>query len=254
MTNERSTGRAPAKKEARLQQLQEAVQHNKSLHVRDAAELLDVSEMTVRRDLRENEKTFHFLGGHIVLADAGLRRAPYDLTEAADLNEAAKRAACAACIPLLRAEETLFMDCGTTLPHLISLIPNDMKLTIICYALNTADMAVRKPNVKLVMLGGVYNEPTASFYPVEEDGTLDAFAINRAFISAAGVDPRLGATCTTFREAALKRAAMARAQENLLVVDSSKFGQVKPAAIAALSDFDQIATEDGLIRPSSLLS
>lgn len=253
MTNERPTGRAPAKKEARLQQLQEAVQQHQSLHVRDAAELLDVSEMTVRRDLRENDKTFHFLGGHIVLADSGLRRAPYDLVDAADLNETAKRAACTACIPLLHPEETLFIDCGTTLPHLISLIPNDMKLTIICYALNTADMAVRKPNVKLVMLGGVYNEPTASFYPIEEDGTLDAFAINRAFISAAGVDPRLGATCTTFREAALKRAAMARAQKNVLVVDSSKLGQVKSAAFAPLSEFDQIATENGLIDPSSLV-
>jgi DeoR family deoxyribose operon repressor len=253
MTNERPTSRAPAKREARLQQLQEAVQLHKSLHVRDAAELLDVSEMTVRRDLRENEKTFLFFGGHIVLADSGIGRAPYDLADAAKLNDVAKRAACAACVPLLRPEETLFMDCGTTLPHLISLIPSDMKLTIICYALNTAGMVVRKPNVKLVMLGGVYNEPTASFYPIEEDLTLDAFAINRAFISAAGVDPRLGATCTTFREAALKRAAMARAQKNLLVVDNSKLGQVKSAAFAPLSDFDKIATENGLIDPSSLL-
>lgn len=249
MQIERPRGRAPSRKEARLQQLRDAVAKHKSLHVRDAAELLDVSEMTIRRDVYENAKMFQFLGGHIVFSDDGLHRAPYDLAHAAELNEPAKHAACAACIPHLRSEETLFVDCGTTLPHLISLIPNDMELTIISYALNIADLVVRKPKIKLVMLGGVYNAPTASFYPAEEDVTLDHFAINRAYMSAAGIDERLGVTCTTFREAALKRAAMARAQEKILVADRSKFGQVKSATFAQLSDFDLVATEDGLAPP-----
>lgn len=249
MQIERPRGRTLSRKEERLEQLRDAVAKYKNLHVRDAAEMLDVSEMTIRRDVYENAEIFQFLGGHIVFADDGLHRAPYDLTHAAELNEPAKRAACAACVSHLRAEETLFVDCGTTLPHLISLIPNDMELTIICYALNIADLVVRKPKIKLVMLGGVYNAPTASFYPTEEDVTLDLFAINRAYMSAAGVDERLGVTCTTFREAALKRAAMARAQEKILVADRSKFGQVKSATFAQLSDFDLIATEDGLNPP-----
>ncbi|MCK7614991.1 DeoR/GlpR family DNA-binding transcription regulator [Roseibium sediminicola] len=245
MQIEHPRGRALSRKEARLQQLRDAVAKHKCLHVRDAAELLDVSEMTIRRDVYENAEILQFLGGHIVFADAGLHRPPYDLAHAAELNEPAKRAACAACVPHLKSEETLFVDCGTTLPHLINLIPNDMELTIICYALNIADMVVRKPKIKLVMLGGVYHAPTASFYPAEEDHLLGSFAINRAYISAAGVDRQLGVTCTTFREAALKRAAMARSQEKVLVVDKSKFGQVKAAAFAHLTDFDMLVTEEG---------
>ncbi|TYC63484.1 DeoR family transcriptional regulator [Rhodobacterales bacterium] len=251
MQIDRPRGRAPKRKEVRLQQLRDAVTKHKSLHVRDAAELLDVSEMTIRRDVYENAGMFQFLGGHIVFADDGFHRAPYDLVHAAEQNAPAKRAACAACVPELRSEETLFVDCGTTLPHLISLIPIDMEITIICYALNIADLIVRKPNIKLVMLGGVYHAPTASFYPAEEDVTLDRFAINRAYMSAAGIDEKLGVTCTTFREAALKRAAMARAQEKILVADTSKFGQVKPATFAQLSDFDLIATEDGISPPET---
>ncbi|WP_353474413.1 DeoR family transcriptional regulator [Salipiger sp. H15] len=252
MTSDDPRGKPSSKKEARLQQLQDAVLKSGSLHIRDAAELLDVSEMTIRRDMRESPETFQFLGGHIVLSQDSLRRAPYELAQAAEMNEAAKRAACAACIPLLQPKDTLFVDCGTTLPHLVAMVPNDMELTVICYALNIADMAVRKPNIKLVMLGGVYHAPTASFYPAGEDITLDLYAINWAFLSAAGVDARLGATCTTFREAALKRAAMARAQQSVLVVDRSKFGQVKPASFGPLSQFDLVATEDGLSPPSRL--
>lgn len=249
MTHSARRGLAKGRKDARLQLLQRAVARDGAMHVRAAADLLGVSEMTVRRDLRDGSGSLQFLGGHIVLSQEVVRRAPYDLSAAADINQPAKRAACAACLPLVRAEDTLFVDCGTTLPHLVALLPDDMELTVICYALNIADMVVRKPNIRLVLLGGAYHPPTASFYPTEEDKTLEAYAITRAFMSAAGVDERLGVSCTTFREAALKRAAMARAQSRVLVADRSKFGQVQAASFAALTDFEHIASESGLSRP-----
>ncbi len=245
MSKTGDAGRAVDRKQARVTRLLDEVTRQKSLHVRDAAELLDVSEMTVRRDVRNNENFFQFLGGHIMAADGSAQRTPYDLTEASERNEAAKKAACAACVPLIREKDTIFVDCGTTLPHLVGMIPVDMEVTLICYALNIADMAVRKPNIRLVVIGGTYHPPTASFYPLDEDATLAQFAIGHAFISAAGVDADLGATCTTFREAGLKRAAMARARSSVLVVDRSKIGQIKSACIADLAEFDVILTEKG---------
>lgn len=245
-------GQPATRKEARALWLRDAVLRQGPLHVRDAAESLDVSEMTVRRDVRDNPEILQFLGGHIVLSQDAARRAPYELSDAAEINEEAKRAACMACLPLLQEDMTVFMDCGTTLPHLIHAIPSDMKLTVICYALNIADLVVRKPMLRLVLLGGVYHPATASFYPVEEDGTLDAYAINLALMTAAGVDATLGVTCTTFREAGLKRSAMGRAAQSVLVADRSKFGRVRPARFAGLADFAQVATEEGLMPPEAV--
>ncbi|WP_136443918.1 DeoR family transcriptional regulator [Pacificoceanicola onchidii] len=240
-----SDPRSP-KQARRLLQLERALNAAGSLHIRDAAALLEVSEMTVRRDLRENPEQFQFLGGHIMLPADAQRRAPYELAQAGQIQAEAKRAACAACLPLVKPGQTLFVDCGTTLPHLIGLLPEGMDLTVICYALNTADAVARRADVRLVLLGGEYHAPTASFYPAEEDRTLDAYAINLAFLSAAGVDARLGVTCTTFPEAKLKQAAMSRAQRRILVADRSKIGLVRAARFADLSRFDGIATEDGL--------
>jgi DeoR family deoxyribose operon repressor len=56
----------------------------------------------------------------------------------------------------------------------------------------------------------------------------------------------------TFREAGLKRAAMGRAAQSVLVSDRSKFGRVRPARFAALSDFSAVATEEGLIEPAAV--
>jgi DeoR family deoxyribose operon repressor len=252
MVHSDKSGAPATRKEARALWLRDAVARQGPLHVRDAAESLDVSEMTVRRDVRDNPEMLQFLGGHIVLSQDGARRAPYELSAAAEVNEEAKRAASQACLPLLQDEMTVFVDCGTTLPHLIHAIPSDMKLTVICYALNIADLAVRKPMIRLVLLGGVYHAAAASFYPVDEDTTLDAYAINLALMSAAGVDATLGVTCMTFREAGLKRAAMGRAAQSVLVSDRSKFGRVRPARFAALSDFSAVATEEGLIEPAAV--
>lgn len=229
----------------RIRRLREAVEQHKSLHVRDAAELLDVSEMTIRRDIRDNPNMFAFLGGHIVDTGAGESRSPYDLSHAAEEHEAEKRAACAHALAHVAAKETIFVDCGTTLVHLVRLLPTELELTLVCYALNTADVAVRKPNLRLILLGGSYDPGTTSFAPLDEDGGLNGIAINTAFLSAAGLDRSLGATCATFPEAVVKRAAMARAQKRILVTDTSKIGRVRQACFATVDEFDLILTETG---------
>jgi DeoR family deoxyribose operon repressor len=69
--------------------------------------------------------------------------------------------------------------------------------------------------------------------------------INKAFLSAGGVDEARGVTCWNFHEVAIKQAAMASAVERHLVVDSSKFGKVKAVRFSQLDDFDSVITENG---------
>ena len=52
----------------RLQRLRRAVESSGALHLKDAAELLKVSEMTVRRDLAGAEAALALLGGYVVNA------------------------------------------------------------------------------------------------------------------------------------------------------------------------------------------
>lgn len=233
------------KKKDRLRRLSEAIRQHQSLHIRDAAELLDVSEMTVRRDIKEAPELFNFYGGHIVPFDGTSSLAPYDLSNESEVNSDAKRAACQAALPYVKPKETIFVDCGTTLAHLVNILPLELEITLVCYSLNIADLAVRRPNVTLILLGGTYHTATASFYPLDQDYSLGSLAINAAFLSAAGIDEKLGATCMTFREARLKRAAMERASQSILIADEKKLGVVKKACFAQLDDFDLVLTENG---------
>lgn len=235
---------APRNKD-RLDQLAALLGERGVMHLRDAAQTLGVSEMTIRRDIAGDAARFAYLGGHIMPAAKVEPEQPYDLSRHADRHAAAKREACRHALAHVHAEDTIFVDCGTTLSHLIDLIPEAMPLTVVCYALNIAERLSRTPHIRLIVLGGLYHPETASFSGPQGLDTLDRVGINTAFLSAAGLDNNRGATCAHFHEVAVKQKAIATAQKNFLVIDGSKIGRVKPAFFARADAFDMIYTEDG---------
>ncbi|MDV4157237.1 MULTISPECIES: DeoR family transcriptional regulator [Rhizobium] len=229
----------------RIAVLSEALSQHRILHIKNAAEILGVSEMTVRRDVSANADQFAFLGGHIVPAIEA-ENDPYEISKAADSHAAAKRQVCTQAVDYIHHDDTVFFDCGTTLPYLVDLLPDQIHITAICYAMNVADRLTRKPNVRLVMLGGLYHPASASFFGATGLEMLDQLVINVAFLSAAGVDARRGATCAHFHEAEIKKKAMSRARKNILLADSSKIGKLKPAFFSDMKSFDVVITENGM--------
>ena len=234
-----STGR----RNGRLDALGAALEKEGVLRLRDAAIKLGVSEMTIRRDITEARDRFTCLGGYIVSAIDGITGSDYALERETDSHARAKAAACAQAIKLIEEDDTIFIDCGTTTPHLAARIPDDMRLTVICYSMNVADILCRRKNVSLFMLGGRYHPAAASFSSEEGLETLKRINLNKAFISAGGVHETRGVTCSHFHEVPIKQMAMARAIESHLVIDASKFGKVRPAHFAETTAFASIISD-----------
>lgn len=229
-------------KQRRLETLARVLSARQALHVRDAARLLDVSEMTVRRDVASAPEQFAQLGGYLLAADGS---APYDLAAATDRSVAAKRAACRHAAALVGDEETVFVDCGTTTVHLAPFLKDRARLTVVCNALNIAEAFAGMANVDLIMLGGAYHRPTRTFSSRSAVRMLGTIGLNTAFMSAAGVHREAGVSCAHMAEVAIKKAAMARAQTRVLIADTGKLEAVRSALFARLEDFDHIVTEDG---------
>jgi DeoR family transcriptional regulator, deoxyribose operon repressor len=199
------------RKRARTDALAGAIARRGVLRLRDAAALLGVSEMTVRRDVSENPQLFTYLGGHIVNATdvAG----GYELDREVDSHAAAKATACARALRLIAPDDTIFIDCGSTLVHLADAVPLDFTATIICYSLNVVERLAVRPNIRLILLGGLFHAGSASFSSNEALEALGRYGINKAFISAGGVDQERGASCSNFHEVPVKQRAIASAGE-----------------------------------------
>jgi DeoR family deoxyribose operon repressor len=236
----------PSPRESRARQLDEALSARGVLRLRDAAELLGVSEMTVRRLVASHTEDFAYLGGHILRSASVGADSDYVLAHEEGSHAAAKAAACAHALKLIEPEDTVFIDCGTTLEHLARMIPPDLPLSVVCYSLGVANLLASKPACRLFLLGGLFHPVSASFAGTTTLQALATFGISKAFISAGGVDKRRGVSCSNVHEAPVKQKAMDCANACYLVVDESKFERLRPALFAHLADFDGVISEGGL--------
>lgn len=223
----------------RLQKLRHAVDENGTLHLKTAAQLLNVSEMTIRRDLASSDASLACLGGYVV--DAAFRTAAkYTIEQELDHHAQYKLLACRRAVESIRDGDTLFVDCGSTMQSLAECLPAGLSLSVICFSMNVAGIVTRRPDIQVMLLGGLYHASSQSFSSDESLTYLRKLGINKAFISAGGVHPTRGASCSNFHEVAIKQAAIASAMESILVVDESKLGSLKPAFFANLDVFSKI--------------
>lgn len=234
----------------RLARLQQALARGGTLHLSDAAHLCGVSEMTIRRDVAASEGAMSLLGGRLILTSHPRYSPAYDLDRQKDSHAVAKRRLCERAAGLIAHGETLFIDCGTTLLPLVGRLAALERLTVVTYALNVANAVSLMPEVRLVLLGGLYHASSQSFGSDDMSAAIKRLGINRAFISAAGVHAERGVSCFHFHEVAPKQAAIASAEQRLLVIDESKIGQVRPAYFARLDDFDAVITDGDKALPA----
>ncbi|MEL8513328.1 DNA-binding transcriptional repressor DeoR [Escherichia coli] len=229
------------RREERIGQLLQELKRSDKLHLKDAAALLGVSEMTIRRDLNNHSAPVVLLGGYIVLEPRSARH--YLLSDQKSRLVEEKRRAAKLAATLVEPDQTLFFDCGTTTPWIIEAIDNEIPFTAVCYSLNTFLALKEKPHCRAFLCGGEFHASNAIFKPIDFQQTLNNFCPDIAFYSAAGVHISKGATCFNLEELPVKHWAMSMAQKHVLVVDHSKFGKVRPARMGDLKRFDIVVSD-----------
>lgn len=231
------------RREERIGQLLQALKRSDKLHLKEAATLLGVSEMTIRRDLQRNDAPVVLLGGYIVLEPRSAAVSHYLLSDQKTRLVDEKRRAGRRAAELVSPHQTLFFDCGTTTPWIIDALDNDLPFTGVCYSLNTFLALQEKPACRVILCGGEFHASNAIFKPLNFRETLRNICPDIAFFSAAGLHLHHGATCFNLDELPVKQWALEMAQRHVLVADSSKFGKVRPACMGPLEAFDTLVTD-----------
>jgi DeoR family deoxyribose operon repressor len=113
--------------------------------------------------------------------------------------------------------------------------------------MNIAEIICKQTNLTVMLLGGLYQASSDSFFSSPESlEMLGRIGITKAFLSAGGVHIGRGVSCSNFHEVPIKQKALGVSLKRYLVVDSSKFGIVRPAFFAPLDAFDAVVTDGGL--------
>lgn len=232
------------KRKSRLQKLVRLLDSNENIHLKDAAKILDVSEMTIRRDINSmaGYSPVNLLGGYILLASQQKDASHYFISEQQQRNTEQKYHIGQLAAKLIEENDTVFFDCGTTIPFIAEHIPSDLNFTAVCYSLNVFLSLQKKEKCKLILCGGAFDNTNTMFASLNEHSPLEMICPTKSFISAAGISLK-GVTCFNFGETSWKVKAIKRSQDNILVADHSKFDVLRPAYFGELSDFDTLITD-----------
>ncbi|WP_420955921.1 DNA-binding transcriptional repressor DeoR [Burkholderia gladioli] len=233
------------RKGERIRTLMNVLQGQNAIHLREVAELFDVSEMTIRRDLADNPHGLSLIGGYVTRHFDAQRSdiGEYLISAENHRQTEQKRRIGKLAAQFVKTGDTIFVNCGSTTPFLIDFIPDELEFTAVCNSLNVFAKLQQKPHCSVILCGGVYHRKNMVFESVAETGIFDTVRVSKAFISAAGVSERCGVTCFNFHEVDAKKKVMQRAQNRFLLVDHSKFDEVRAAYFAELTDFHYVISD-----------
>lgn len=242
-----------SKKEERSKKIIQLLQQNNGMTISNLADALEVSEMTVRRDI----DTLIDIGivtnvsGAIIYntqnqASGGNGVLNYSLQEAAVANIRQKRRISRYAASLIEENDCVIIDNGSTTEFLAEYIDKSLKATIVTCNLNIMNKLLFHPNIKLILCGGYYHEDTSMLESPEGIALLERVRANKVFASAAGIHKELGVTCFNRYELDTKEVILRSGDERILVADSSKFSKVCPCYFSKLDAFSLIVTDDGL--------
>ena len=214
--------------QARQQEIVRLAALSDAVDVHDLAELLKVSESTIRRDLQVLERSgalTRTYGGASVRRDAAAAaRAPRHedhWEESARYNLDAKRRVGEAAAALVGDGQTILLDIGTTTPYIAKYLHGR---NVVVFTSNIAvfDELRHDPVVTLVLIGGTWRHNYRSLVGAMAETALDQVRVDTLFLSCTGVRSD-GVMDNIAVEASVKKKMIAAADQIVLVAPAEKF-------------------------------
>jgi DeoR family transcriptional regulator of aga operon len=203
-----------------------------------------VSEATVRRDLRaldEQRLLERAHGGAISHGTVYELPVRYRGSHAREEKLRIARAA----LDRVADGDVVALTGGTTTTEVARQLARRGEISVVTNALNiAAELAVR-PNVKLVVTGGVARGASYELVGPLADATLQSINVDVAFVGVDGIDVRAGLTTQNETEAATDRGMIERSRRVIVVADGSKLGRVAFASICPLAAAGELITDSG---------
>ncbi len=209
----------------------------------EAAKRMGVSEDTVRRDLRELDKTGllqRVHGGALPRSRTSIQFAERE-KESAEVKQRIGLAAAT----LLQSGEVVLLDGGTTCVEVARRIPADCHLTVITHSLSTAQALSEHPAVECRVVGGRLFKPARVTVGSE---AVDAYRMIRPDTCVLGVSAvhlEAGVTLIDAEEAEVKRAMVEYAARVVIVAASEKLGTVSPFSLMPTGRVTHLITDSG---------
>lgn len=252
------TADTPDRQQVRFTAILTALQKSGSVSVEALGKELQVSHVTVRRDLDMLEtqgllRRTH--GGAVSIEPLFYEPFRNDRSFQAQVERFAeeKRRIGRAAAELIKKGDIIALTPGTTTTEVVRGLPLNHNITVVTSTVNVAMELSKRKDLDVYVTGGHLHGDWFSLVGPTAAQSLSRIMIHVLFIGADGIDAKAGVSCYDPEEAQLNSMMVRHAQKKIAVVDHSKFGIVAGWKICSTDELDVLVTDsavsDEMIEP-----
>ncbi|MFC4224590.1 DeoR/GlpR family DNA-binding transcription regulator [Lysinibacter cavernae] len=242
------------KKDERFSHILEAVMNNGQQRVEELVLSLGVSAATIRRDLDALAKQQMITRTH---GGASRQSVDYDLpVRYRNTSRAQQKAAIGGVASQLVSKgDVIGLTGGTTTTAIVEALlarPDLMEpsptpnLTVVTTAINIAVQFSLRPQVRVVVSGGVAHPHSYELVGPLAASVLSQITMDLSFIGVNALSPQFGAMIHDEGEAAINALMASRSTKSYIVADSQKIGHTAFANVGSTSLFTGVITDAGI--------
>lgn len=224
----------------------ERLQKEGFVKVVDMAKELDVTTVTIRKDLKLLEEKGMLYKSHGSASPINPHMADRHVSEKEKLHVGEKERIGEAAAKLIEENDTIIVNSGSTIFAFIDKIRPEGTLTLVTpcvkVTLNVCDIE----NINIFQLGGMFHKRSLSVIGNYASDLLQNVSCSKLFLGVDGVDIDWGVTTSNVEEAELNKAMMNAASKTIVLCDSSKFGKRGFGRICGVDSIDIVITDPGI--------
>ncbi|WP_427017609.1 DeoR/GlpR family DNA-binding transcription regulator [Pseudarthrobacter sp. P1] len=234
--------------EQRQQEIRRLLRREGVLSIRNLTHAINVSHMTVRRDIAALEEL-----GEVVSVPGGVRLAnwtsqepPRERESRAQLELPRKQAIAEVAARFVEDGMVVFLDAGTTCQSVVPYISGRKNITVVTTDFYVVTSLFAYPEVETIHTGGVVDVSSASSCGRIAAESIKSINIDLAFLSTGTWSMARGITTPSMDKVEVKLAVLEQSSECFLLADSTKFGAVAKFNVAPLDRLDAVVTDEQL--------
>ncbi|MBB6500186.1 DeoR/GlpR family DNA-binding transcription regulator [Pedobacter cryoconitis] len=228
-------------KAERLQLIIEHIRRERKVLLGDLSTLLEVSEDTVRRDIKE-------------LSDQGLLKAvrggaishspiPLHFREREHYDVSHKEIIALKAVKFLKNGQVVLFDSGTSVLAIATHLPRDLQITVITNSFPVASVLEDHPLIEVIFLGGRLNKSSFSTSGFEVIQVIREFRPDVCFLGICSIDLTSGVTGISYEDSQVKKAMVETSKQIIALATLEKLNTTEPYYITSISDIDIIITD-----------
>ncbi|AFL88557.1 transcriptional regulator of sugar metabolism [Terriglobus roseus DSM 18391] len=235
----------------RKQQIIQILTQEGQVVAKDLSQSMNVSEDTIRRDLRElaREGLLQRVHGGALPASPAVA----DFAGREQLRHEGKIAIGIAAAAMIQPGQVAILDGGTTSREIARHLPLDLKATIVTHSPTIALELVNHGGVEVILIGGRFFKHSVVAVGASAVEAISKIHADIFFMGVTGVHPKVGLTTGDYEEAAVKRALSRASAETVVLASAEKLNAASAYEVVGLADINGIIVErsvdEALVEP-----